>query len=129
MGLDDVVTADASYQPVVTGIDPPLCFGDTPVDVVFDDEQMARIAKALAHPARVAIVGLFGVAQGEARMTRDIVKVSGLAQSTVSEHLRILRDAELLVSQRDGARIWYCLRRPLLREFAVAVSALANGKS
>ncbi len=107
-------------------LNPPSCFGEIPTDLAFDADETARVAKALAHPARIAIVELFGDARGKARVTGDIVKATGLAQSTVSEHLRILRGAGVLVSRRDGARIWYCLRRPVLRRFAIAVSTLAK---
>lgn len=87
-------------------------------------EQLARVARGLAHPSRIAI--LSQLASGESRTTGDIVTETGLAQSTVSEHLRFLRDAELLAARKDGARIWYCLRPDVIHGFADALHDLAN---
>jgi DNA-binding transcriptional ArsR family regulator len=63
------------------------------------------------------------------RTVHDIVADSNLAQSTVSEHLRILRDAEVVFVTRDGAWNWYCVRRSVLAEFAIAVEHLARRPS
>ena len=87
------------------------------------EEQLARIAKGLAHPARVHILEQF--AAGRPRMVQDIAAECTLAQSTVSEHLRILREAGLLFARKDGPRMWYCLRRSVLDDFVAAVGDLA----
>ena len=118
------MTTTYTHRPSCSSRQTPSCFGGEPVDSALDLETVAAIAKGLGHPARVSIVGLFG--DGEARMTGDIVAVSGLAQSTVSEHLRILRDAGILLSHRDGPRIWYCRHRPLLDAFTDAVNSLSR---
>lgn len=73
----------------------------------FAAEKIATVAHALGHPARVAIVQR--LADNGPTLTGDIVKRSELAQSTVSEHLRVLRDAGLVVSRRDGPRVWRCV--------------------
>jgi ArsR family transcriptional regulator len=57
-------------------------------------------------------------------MAQEIVAECDLAQSTVSEHLRILRRAGILSATKDGPRTWYCMRRSVLREFARRVEAL-----
>ena len=87
------------------------------------EEQLARIAKGLAHPTRVRIIEQFSA--GRPRMVQDIAAECTLAQSTVSEHLRILRDADLLFARKDGPRMWYCLRRSVLGDFLDAVRDLA----
>lgn len=108
----------------------PACFCDDPEPATalglddFDPASLARVARGLANPARVAIVAMFD--DGIPKMTGDIVAASGLAQSTVSEHLRILRDAGILVALPDGPRIWYCLHRSVLRSFADRVVELAQ---
>ncbi len=104
---------------------PPPC----PPEALVDDsrlseEQMAKTAKALAHPERIRILELF--ASGGPRIAGDIVAHSTLAQSTVSEHLRILREAGILVAQKDGPRTWYCMSRLGLSAFANAVSDMAE---
>ncbi len=85
-------------------------------------EHIAEIAKALGHPARVEIVRLF--VEGRCHMAQEIADHCDLAQSTVSEHLRILREADVLFARKDGPRVWYCLRRTVLRAFALAIDEL-----
>ncbi|MGY6412375.1 MAG: ArsR/SmtB family transcription factor [Alkalilacustris sp.] len=72
-----------------------------------DDETVARLAKALAHPARVRIVRFLLSRPG--CIGGDIVEDVGLAQSTVSEHLRILKASGLVVGRIDYPRICYAL--------------------
>jgi DNA-binding transcriptional ArsR family regulator len=59
-------------------------------------------------------------------MVQEIVGECRLAQSTVSEHLRIMREADVLFARNDGPRVWYCLRRSVLRAYAAAVRELAD---
>lgn len=72
-----------------------------------DDEALAAMAKALGHPARVAI--LRHLAGSATCITGDLVDVLPLAQSTISEHLRILREAGLVRGEIDGPRTRYCV--------------------
>jgi ArsR family transcriptional regulator len=67
------------------------------------DEELAKLAKAIGHPARVRILRM--LSRKEARVCSQIVDELPLAQSTVSEHLRILKDAALVRSSQDGPRI------------------------
>lgn len=72
-----------------------------------EEELLAGLAKALAHPARVAIVRML-----EARQTCvgcDIVEEIGLAQSTTSEHLRILKAAGIITGRIERPRVCYSL--------------------
>lgn len=69
--------------------------------------QMAKIAKALGHPARIAIVEyLLSV---DACICGDIVNVLPLAQPTVSQHLKELKNAEIIKGNIEGNAICYCL--------------------
>lgn len=86
--------------------------------------EFAAVAKAMAHPARVAIVQR--LAHGQESVAGDIVRESGLAQSTVSEHLRVLRDAGVLSSRKEGPRVWYQLRADLLRLLARTLEDLVD---
>jgi ArsR family transcriptional regulator, arsenate/arsenite/antimonite-responsive transcriptional repressor len=72
-----------------------------------DDVTLAQLAKALGHPARIRILRL--LAARDTCITGDVVAELPLAQSTVSEHLRILREAGLVQSTPDGTRSTYCL--------------------
>lgn len=87
-----------------------------------DDDTLAAMAKALGHPARVAIVRL--LAAQDVCITGDVVAQIGLAQSTVSEHLRILREAGLVQATADGARTQYCLNRSGLASLQSGIAAL-----
>ena len=71
------------------------------------DEELAKLAKAIGHPARVRILRM--LSRKEARVCSQIVDQLPLAQSTVSEHLRILKDAGLVRSSQDGPRVGYCI--------------------
>ena len=86
------------------------------------EEVIALIAKALGHPARVRILEQFD--QCIPHVAGDIADVSDLAQSTVSEHLRILREADLLFARKDGPRVWYCVNRGVLTQLASGITAL-----
>lgn len=85
------------------------CLAPDPVSVVPmpDDEQLARLAKALGHPARIKILRL--LAGRDACVTGEMVAELPLAQSTVSEHLRILREAGLIQGEVEGPRTRYCI--------------------
>lgn len=73
------------------------------------DEELAALAKALAHPARVRIVRLL-LAQGDGTcMCGDICAHIPLAQSTVSQHLKMLKRCGLIHGQVDGPRVCYCV--------------------
>ena len=87
------------------------------------DEQMALVARALAHPARIRIVRLLA-AQTECR-GHEVFSELPLAQSTVSEHLRVLKEAGLVQSQPVGTAMVYCLVGAVLDEFNHAVGHIA----
>lgn len=76
---------------------------------------LASLAKALGHPARVQIVQM--LAERDACMCGEIVDRLPLAQSTVSQHLKILREAGLVRGEVDGPRVCYCLNRRALERF------------
>jgi ArsR family transcriptional regulator len=71
------------------------------------DRKVAELAKALAHPARVAIVRELA-ARGTC-VCGEIVAVMPLAQSTVSQHLKELKAAGIIKGEVDGAKSCYCL--------------------
>lgn len=101
-------SADA---PILPGIEGPEA-----------DDQLALFAKAIGHPARVRILRL--LSRKEARVCSQIVDELPLAQSTVSEHLRILKEAGLVCSSQDGARVGYCINLSALRKFKALVAII-----
>lgn len=87
-----------------------------------DDETLAVMAKAVGHPARVAILRLL-VGRG-ACVTGDVVAELPLAQSTISEHLRILREAGLIHGEIDGPRTRYCVDAAGLASLRAGIGAI-----
>lgn len=71
------------------------------------DAELAGFAKAAGHPVRVRILRM--LARHDARLCCDIVGALPLAQSSVSEHLRILKNAGLVCAREDGPRVTYCI--------------------
>jgi len=69
--------------------------------------KLAAYAKALAHPARVAIVE--HLAKSNTCICGDIVDVLPLSQSTVSQHLRELKSAGLIKGEIEGTSVNYCI--------------------
>ncbi|WP_435738385.1 metalloregulator ArsR/SmtB family transcription factor [Cellulosimicrobium sp. PMB13] len=74
-----------------------------------DHEAVARLLHALAEPNRLALVHLL---TGAERRVVDLTRELGLAQSTVSAHLTMLRDAGVVAVRREGRSSWYRLLRP-----------------
>ncbi|MFC6996183.1 ArsR/SmtB family transcription factor [Rufibacter roseus] len=72
-----------------------------------DTVALANLAKALSHPARIAILRL--LAQRQSCICGDIVAELPLSQSTVSQHLKELKQAGLITGDIDGPRVCYCL--------------------
>jgi ArsR family transcriptional regulator len=103
---------------------PQACLDDDPPmdPAPLTAEEIAAIAKALGHPARVRIVEYF--MECRPHTVGEIAAQFTLAQSTVSEHLRILRDAHLLRTEDDGPRTWHCLNRVVLKRFARDTEAM-----
>jgi len=71
------------------------------------DNRVAKYAKALSHPARVAILKI--LIQKNACICGDIVEELPLSQSTVSQHLKELKEAGLVKGDIEGARVCYCI--------------------
>lgn len=74
---------------------------------------LATLARALGHPARIRIVRTLIAKQ--ACIGCDLVTEVGLAQSTVSEHLRILKAAGIISGEIEGPRVCYSLNPTVLR--------------
>jgi ArsR family transcriptional regulator len=94
-----------------------------------DDTHAAAVAKALAHPARLHILRLLA-SQTECRGA-DVFSELPLAQSTISEHLRVLKQAELVSSRPEvsGNGMVYCLDPRVFGDFLSVVSGIASAAS
>jgi DNA-binding transcriptional ArsR family regulator len=93
-----------------------------PVEGDEADEELATLSKALGHPARVKIVRI--LLRKNACVCGDIVDELPLAQSTVSQHLKVLKEAGLIRGDVDGPRVCYCIEAHALRRLRALVGAL-----
>lgn len=85
-------------------------------------EAFAKLAWAIAHPARVQIVRL--LIGREACICGEIVDCLPLAQSTVSQHLKILKESGLIHGEVDGPRVCYCINYNKLEQLKSLVAGL-----
>lgn len=86
------------------------------------DEQLAALAKAVGHPARVRILRMLSART--TCVTGELAPELGLAASTVSEHLRILREAGLIQTQSSDGRPCYCINEDGLQSLVAGVRRL-----
>ena len=87
------------------------------------DRTLARLAKALGHPARAAIVRML-LRRGDC-ICGAIVSGLPLAQATVSQHLKVLKQAGLVRGSVDGPRVCYCANPEAVRRLGELIEALA----
>ncbi len=78
-------------------------------------KRTAELAKALSHPARVAILEL--LADRASCICGDITNELPLAQSTISQHLKVLKRVGMIKGEVDGVRTCYCLDEETVQEF------------
>jgi DNA-binding transcriptional ArsR family regulator len=86
------------------------------------DEELARLAKALGHPARVQILRI--LVRKSSCICGDIVDELPLAQSTVSQHLKVLKESGLIRGDVDGPRVCYCIEPRALRRLKALIGGL-----
>ena len=87
-------------------------------------QELAALAKALAHPARVRILRILLARQ--ACVCGEIVHELPLAQATVSQHLKVLRESGLVQGEIDGPRVCYCVNRERLELLGSLVTELLD---
>ncbi len=85
------------------------------------DDELALLAKALGHPVRVQIVRILARTEG---CVNELVEQLPLAQSTVSQHLKVLKEAGLVRGTVEGPRNCYCIDPAGLRRLRVLVAGL-----
>lgn len=82
-------------------------------------DEFAKLAWAIAHPARVQIVRL--LIGREACVCGEIVDCLPLAQSTVSQHLKILKESGLIQGEVDGPKVCYCINPKQLKRLKALI--------
>lgn len=93
-----------------------------PIEGTDADVELAGLAKALAHPARVRILRL--LTRRNTCICGEIVTELDLAQSTVSQHLKTMKEAGLVQGEVDGPRVCYCVNPRMLRRLKALMGGL-----
>jgi ArsR family transcriptional regulator, arsenate/arsenite/antimonite-responsive transcriptional repressor len=111
-------------MPTTRNSEPACCDDAASVALPNDEsaEQLAELAWAVAHPARVRIVRL--LINRQACVCGEIVEQLPLAQSTVSQHLKILKESGLIQGEVDGPKVCYCINPARLQELKALVAGL-----
>ncbi len=91
------------------------------------ERKIAMLCKALAHPARIAIIN-FLIKKREC-ICGDVVNELPLSQSTVSQHLKELKNAGLIVGDIDGPRVCYCIDQQTWNEAGALINLFLSQKS
>lgn len=84
---------------------------------IYSDKQnkMANMLKALAHPARIAI--LEHLINSRSCICGDLVEELGLAQATISQHLKELKTAGIIKGTIEGASVCYCIDEKIWKQY------------
>lgn len=94
-----------------------------------EQNQLATIARALGHPARIAIVQQ--LLQNNVCVCGGLVHQIGLAQATISQHLKELKNAGIIVGTVEGTSVCYCIDRKgwarIQKQFNGLFDALGKG--
>jgi DNA-binding transcriptional ArsR family regulator len=99
--------------------------GASKVDIYSNEiNEIATIAKVFSHPARVAILQY--ISTQEACICNDIVDEIGLAQATISQHLKVINDAGLLNGTFEGKSLCYCLNVDRFQELQSLFNSFFN---
>lgn len=93
-----------------------------PVEGTEADEELASLTKALGHPARIQIIRL--LTRKESCICGEIVNQVPLAQSTVSQHLKVLKEVGLIRGDIEGTSTCYCIDSKSLRRLKVLIAGL-----
>lgn len=98
---------------------------------IFTEEQnrLANLAKAMGHPARIAIIEY--LVKQQSCICKDIVEELPLSQPTISQHLKELKNAGLIKGNIEGNRVCYCLNQSgfeKLSKYLSLILKLPNSK-
>ena len=93
-----------------------------PLKILPSDEALARLTKALSHPIRVALIRHL-LQLGECVCT-DLSELVPVAHSTAMQHIKVLKEADLLCSTQQGRNVFYCVNPAALAQLKQLVGAL-----
>ena len=91
------------------------------------DDDIANTMRALGHPVRLEILRILATQQQGQCCCGDVTESLTLAQSTVSQHIKVLLDAGLIERKAHGTRNRYCIRQEKFAELKAAFGGLLQG--
>jgi ArsR family transcriptional regulator len=98
------------------------CAPARPIPDTPSNRELAKLGWAIAHPARVRLLRIL-LAQRTC-ICGELVDQMPVAQSTVSQHLKILKESGLIQGEIDGPRVCYCVNRAVLKRLKQLVAGL-----
>ncbi|TDO85905.1 DNA-binding transcriptional ArsR family regulator [Halanaerobium saccharolyticum] len=88
-------------------------------------DELAELARGLSHPHRLRIIKILAELPSENQcMVSSIVDQLPIAQSTVSQHLKILKDTGWIEGRIDGPRVCYCINEEIFSKYIVQLDRL-----
>ncbi|HFK5574307.1 ArsR/SmtB family transcription factor [Elizabethkingia anophelis] len=99
--------------------------GTTKTDIYTDNHnRLASLFKALGHPARIAILQY--IISQKACICNDLVEELGLAQATISQHLKELKNIGIIQGSIEGKSVCYCIDEKTWRQFQKELNTFFN---
>jgi DNA-binding transcriptional ArsR family regulator len=90
-----------------------------------DTEKLAKIFKALGHPTRIKIIEY--LLKRNSCICGEIVDIFPFSQSTISQHLKLLKDSEIVHGEIEGPKTCYCVNENILIDVKNYVTNLNSG--
>lgn len=85
-------------------------------------EQLAKLLKAVADPARLQLLALINSSPGKSVCACDLTQPLGLSQPTVSHHLKVLKEAGIVDREQRGTWAWFSINQSRLQQIAQALA-------
>ena len=117
--------------PIITVTGPDACAQPALVSEPIDEAAaagLAQVFRALGDPVRLRLVSLIGAREGGEVCVCDLTSAFELSQPTISHHLKVLREAGLIDSQRRGTWVYYRLVPDALERLAALLSVSVSGR-
>ncbi len=114
-----------TLQPLPMAASEQICCPDILGEAISEEEAVvaARVFKALGDPARVRLLSMIAATDQQEACVCDLIEPVGLAQPTVSHHLKVLLEAGLVERERRGSWAYYRLRRDAVAAITRALGA------
>lgn len=104
----------------------PFCAVRTPAKEKMDTEQLAKIFKALGHPTRIKIIEhLIDI---NTCICGEIVNIFPYSQSTISQHLKLLKESGIVCGEVEGPKTYFCVDKTVLNNVQQSIQKIFKDK-